>query len=104
MNKDWRPAKKSLGQNFLVSDGAIKRIISAVTADDGLPVFEIGPGRGALTIPLAEGGTRTSVRSISTPGRPAEDGMNMPSRAIFRICLPALYFWDCLPSRDAAGR
>lgn len=64
MNKGGRPAKKSLGQNFLVSDGAIKGIISAVTADDGLPVFEIGPGRGALTIPLAEGGTQIAAFEI----------------------------------------
>lgn len=59
-----QPAKKSLGQNFLVSDGAIKGIISAVTADDGLPVFEIGPGKGALTIPLAEGGTQIAAFEI----------------------------------------
>ena len=64
MKMDRRPAKKSLGQNFLVSDGAIKGIISAVTADDGLPVFEIGPGRGALTIPMAEGGTQIAAFEI----------------------------------------
>ncbi len=64
MDKGRRPAKRSLGQNFLVSDGAIRGIISAVTADDGLPVFEIGPGRGALTIPLAEGGTQIAAFEI----------------------------------------
>jgi 16S rRNA (adenine1518-N6/adenine1519-N6)-dimethyltransferase len=64
MEKNRRTAKKSLGQNFLVSDGAIKGIISAVTADDGLPVFEIGPGKGALTIPLAEGGTQIAAFEI----------------------------------------
>lgn len=64
MEMDRQPAKKSLGQNFLVSDGAIRGIISAVTADDGLPVFEIGPGKGALTIPLAEGGTQIAAFEI----------------------------------------
>ncbi len=64
MKNDRRPAKKSLGQNFLVSDGAIRGIISAVTADDDLPVFEIGPGRGALTVPLAEGGTQIAAFEI----------------------------------------
>src|SRR5688572_29187479 len=41
--------KKSLGQNFLVDQNYIERIIAAVgpTAND--LVFEIGPGRGALT-------------------------------------------------------
>jgi 16S rRNA (adenine1518-N6/adenine1519-N6)-dimethyltransferase len=58
------PAKKSLGQNFLVSDGAIRTIISAVRGGDDLPVFEIGPGRGALTVPLAEGGTQIAAFEI----------------------------------------
>lgn len=42
-------AKRSLGQNFLVDENVIQRIISAagVCADD--VVVEIGPGRGALT-------------------------------------------------------
>jgi len=61
VKKNRQPAKKSLGQNFLVSDGAIRGIISAVTADDGLPVFEIGPGRGALTVPMASGGTQIAA-------------------------------------------
>jgi 16S rRNA (adenine1518-N6/adenine1519-N6)-dimethyltransferase len=64
MKNERRPAKKSLGQNFLVSDGAIKGIISAVTAGDGLPVFEIGPGRGALTLPMASGGTQIAAFEI----------------------------------------
>jgi 16S rRNA (adenine1518-N6/adenine1519-N6)-dimethyltransferase len=59
-----RPAKKSLGQNFLVSGGAVEAIVSAVTAGDGLPVFEIGPGRGAITLPLAEGGTQIAAFEI----------------------------------------
>jgi 16S rRNA (adenine1518-N6/adenine1519-N6)-dimethyltransferase len=64
MKEGKRPAKKSLGQNFLVSDGAIKVIISAVTAGDALPVFEIGPGRGALTLPVASGGTQIAAFEI----------------------------------------
>ncbi len=64
MKNERRPAKKSLGQNFLVSDGAVKKIASAVTADDGLPVFEIGPGKGALTVPIAAGGTQIAAFEI----------------------------------------
>jgi 16S rRNA (adenine1518-N6/adenine1519-N6)-dimethyltransferase len=64
MGSDRRPPKKSLGQNFLVSDGAIRGIISAVRGDDGLPVFEIGPGRGALTLPMAEDGTQIAAFEI----------------------------------------
>ena len=46
-------AKKSLGQNFLVDQNVLERIVAAVapTADDR--VLEIGPGQGALTGRLA---------------------------------------------------
>jgi 16S rRNA (adenine1518-N6/adenine1519-N6)-dimethyltransferase len=49
-------AKKSLGQNFLKSRKAINDMIrvSEISARD--VVIEIGPGKGALTIPLLETG------------------------------------------------
>lgn len=49
-------AKKSLGQNFLVDQGYIQRIVDAarLTPDD--TVIEVGPGRGALTGKLVETG------------------------------------------------
>lgn len=46
-------AKKSLGQNFLVDASAIAKIVSAIP--EGAPLLlEIGPGQGALTLPLAQ--------------------------------------------------
>ncbi len=42
-------AKKSLGQNFLVSDLVISRIISAVKDFKPEALIEVGPGPGALT-------------------------------------------------------
>lgn len=47
-------AKKSLGQNFLVSDGVINKILDAVADENPKQVLEIGPGCGALTDLLAE--------------------------------------------------
>lgn len=47
-------AKKSLGQNFLVSDGVINKIISAVDDESPKQLIEIGPGCGALTDILLE--------------------------------------------------
>ena len=48
------PAKKSLGQNFLIDRRIVSRIIAAaeLALDDA--VLEIGPGRGILTRLLAE--------------------------------------------------
>jgi 16S rRNA (adenine1518-N6/adenine1519-N6)-dimethyltransferase len=49
-------AKKSLGQNFLNSDGAISAMLTAAQVVAGDVVLEIGPGRGALTRKLLAAG------------------------------------------------
>jgi 16S rRNA (adenine1518-N6/adenine1519-N6)-dimethyltransferase len=61
-----RPAKKSLGQNFLVSAGIAERIVTAILADPPLPVVEIGPGKGALTLPLARSGAQIAAFEIDS--------------------------------------
>ncbi len=48
----FRP-KKRLGQHFLVDRGIIERIISRAAFQSTDMVLEIGPGQGALTLPLA---------------------------------------------------
>lgn len=47
-------AKKTFGQNFLVNDGVIARIVEAVRAAKPSFLIEIGPGLGALTEPLRD--------------------------------------------------
>lgn len=42
-------AKKSLGQNFLVDESYVRRIVAALGPRGGETLVEIGPGRGALT-------------------------------------------------------
>ncbi len=44
--------KKSLGQNFLHDASYIGRIVQAIDPRPGDRVVEIGPGQGALTLPL----------------------------------------------------
>ena len=51
-------AKKSLGQNFLNSDGALSAIIEAGKVKKGDTILEIGPGKGALTKKLLETGAK----------------------------------------------
>jgi len=48
-----RPAKRSLGQNFLVDANIQKKIVAALGVGSADEVLEIGPGRGALTRHLA---------------------------------------------------
>jgi 16S rRNA (adenine1518-N6/adenine1519-N6)-dimethyltransferase len=51
-------AKKSLGQNFLVNEGVLDRIVEAAQLSAGDLVIEVGPGTGALTKRLAASGAR----------------------------------------------
>ncbi|MCB0369474.1 MAG: ribosomal RNA small subunit methyltransferase A, partial [Bdellovibrionales bacterium] len=48
-NSDPILAKKSLGQNFLISDFAINLVINKIKQLDKKTIIEIGPGPGALT-------------------------------------------------------
>ena len=46
--------KKSLGQNFLINRGVLKKIILAADLKEGDIVVEVGPGTGNLTKELAK--------------------------------------------------
>lgn len=54
-------ANKRLGQHFLHDPAIIERIITAIAPQPGDHVIEIGPGRGALTLPLAASGARLDL-------------------------------------------
>ncbi|MBZ0072126.1 MAG: 16S rRNA (adenine(1518)-N(6)/adenine(1519)-N(6))-dimethyltransferase RsmA [Gammaproteobacteria bacterium] len=45
-------ARKRFGQNFLHDRGVIARIVAAIDARPGQELIEIGPGQGAITLPL----------------------------------------------------
>jgi len=47
-----RPAKKRLGQHFLTDSYVIERIVQAIHPQPGQHLVEIGPGQGALSMPL----------------------------------------------------
>lgn len=50
-------AKKYLGQHFLIGSGIAVRIAQSITCHHGCnSVLEVGPGTGALTLPLLERG------------------------------------------------
>lgn len=44
--------KKSLGQHFLVDDNIVRKILDLARLDRGMPVLEVGPGIGTLTVAL----------------------------------------------------
>ena len=53
LSRHFQPsAKKALGQHFLTDASVIDRIVEAINPQPDEQVIEIGPGRGALTLPL----------------------------------------------------
>ena len=48
------PIKKSWGQNFLTDKNTINKIIEIINPKIDDNILEIGPGKGALTIPLSK--------------------------------------------------
>lgn len=46
--------KKRLGQHFLIDEGIIEKIIASARFQSSDVVLEIGPGQGALTLPLSK--------------------------------------------------
>ena len=47
-------ARKRFGQHFLHDKNIIQRIITAINPQRNQAIIEIGPGKGALTVPLLE--------------------------------------------------
>ena len=59
-------AKKSLGQNFLIDNNVIKKIIDEIDANPDDLIIEIGPGRGALTKELKKKGCNVICYELDT--------------------------------------
>lgn len=64
MSDNTHQAKKRFGQNFLVDDNIINRIIRAVSPKTGEHLVEIGPGLGALTEHLVNNDCQLDVVEI----------------------------------------
>lgn len=53
--------KKHYGQHFLHERGVIERIVAAIAPQSGDRIVEIGPGEGALTLPLLKAARRLTA-------------------------------------------
>lgn len=54
LNQNKLQAKKKFGQNFLVDQNILKKIVRLSGVNEDVPVIEIGPGLGSLTEILLE--------------------------------------------------
>ena len=59
--------RRRWGQHFLVNAGTVRKILDALAAEEGETVVEVGPGRGALTVPLLDRGVRVLAFEIDPP-------------------------------------
>jgi len=57
-------ARKHFGQHFLVDGNVIRKIINSIAPRPGDHFVEIGPGRGAITLPLLAAGVRLDAIEI----------------------------------------
>ena len=56
--------QKKFGQNFLVNEDARKRLVDALEVGEGVKVWEVGPGLGAMTSEILERGSDLTVFEI----------------------------------------
>lgn len=93
---DLNKPKKKFGQNFLNSDGILRRIItdSGVKKED--TIIEIGPGRGALTKHLVKAAKKvyafeidTSLQNYLSPIEAASDNLSIIYEDILEVDLEA---------------
>ena len=70
LSSSYAPARKSLGQNFLVDRRVVSRIIAAAELRPEDAALEVGPGRGILTRALAE--TTSSLTAVELDDRLAD--------------------------------
>ncbi|WP_135257779.1 16S rRNA (adenine(1518)-N(6)/adenine(1519)-N(6))-dimethyltransferase RsmA [Thermus caldilimi] len=89
-------ADKRFGQNFLVSEGHLKRIVE-VAKPFTAPVYEVGPGLGVLTRAMAEAGAEVTAIEKDERLRPVlEEALKgLPVRLVFEDALR--YPWEEVP-------
>ncbi len=63
-DRPFPPANKRLGQHFLIDPNIVRKILTAAAVTSGDTVFEIGPGRGALTAALSKAARRVIAVEI----------------------------------------
>lgn len=89
-------ANKRLGQNFLVSEAYLRRIVEAAKPFTG-PVYEVGPGLGVLTRALVEAGAQVTAIEKDLRLKPLleETLKGLPVNLVFTDALA--FPWEGVP-------
>lgn len=90
MNK--KTAKKRFGQHFLIDQNIIDKIIHTINPKSNQTIIEIGPGEGALTIPLLKYLRTLHVIEIDRDLAKSLAEKHNTEKKIIIYCLDALKF------------
>ncbi len=80
---DLRPTK-SLGQNFVIDAGTVRKIVRSAGVAAGEHIVEVGPGLGSLTLGLLEAGASVvavEIDPILAAQLPETIALHQPDRA-----------------------
>ncbi len=78
-----RPTK-SLGQNFVIDAGTVRKIVRSAGVTAGEHIVEVGPGLGSLTLGLLEAGASVvavEIDPVLAEQLPATIALHQPGRA-----------------------
>jgi 16S rRNA (adenine1518-N6/adenine1519-N6)-dimethyltransferase len=64
LDKNGFSMQKKFGQNFLINEDARRRLVDALELSEGMKVWEVGPGLGAMTSMILEDGADLTVFEI----------------------------------------
>lgn len=91
-------ARKRFGQHFLVDESVVDAIVREIDPRPGEALIEIGPGLGALTLPLLERGAKLTVveldRDLARRWR-ARGGMEVIEADVLKVDFRALAVAGC---------
>lgn len=87
-------ARKRFGQNFLVDQQVVERLVAAIRPRSSDLIIEIGPGRQALTAPLAASGAQLVVieldRDLAARLAKADQGFRVLNEDALKVDYAAL--------------
>ncbi len=86
-----RPTK-TLGQNFVIDPGTVRRIVRTAGVTAGDVVLEVGPGLGSLTLALLETGARVvavEIDPVLAAALPGTVAARLPDAADRLLVVPA---------------
>ncbi len=103
MNEGQTRAKRRFGQNFLIDEAVIGHIMACVGPQPGDTLVEIGPGLGALTVPLLASGARLTALDID-PDMIAALGEKLGERSNFTLLEADALAFDFASTCPAGGQ